>query len=294
MKPDIQIPLEWHNVLNLIEANPRWRKIYIIGATDTGKSTLCQFLHRNLIPQFATAYLDCDPGQSLIGTPTTVGLQYFHKGHSEAAGIDLCFVGAPSPQGHMLQTLVGIQKLLKRAFHYGINKIIIDSSGFVLGKPAQEFQFLTIDLLRPDILILIERSDELKFLYRNFNRTPRLRIIRLSASPLVQPRSPEERRRYRMQKFREYFQAADYTYFSYKNLGLHGMIPDLRNPELVRHRLIALCDAQNFVLSLAIIQKIHYEDYVMKLYTPPFKGEKVATVQFGSIYLPVEELWANE
>ncbi|MFW5683540.1 MAG: Clp1/GlmU family protein [Spirochaetota bacterium] len=50
--------------------------IYITGESDSGKTTCAGFLRGHLEDSGTSAdYLDCDPGQSSVGPPATIGLR---------------------------------------------------------------------------------------------------------------------------------------------------------------------------------------------------------------------------
>ena len=73
---EIIAPKEWHALLDVLEKE---RGIAIIlGATDTGKSTLAKFLIFNLCKRgLKVALVDADIGQSFLGPPTTIGFAVF-------------------------------------------------------------------------------------------------------------------------------------------------------------------------------------------------------------------------
>ena len=73
---EIIAPKEWYALLDVLE---REKGIAIIlGATDTGKSTLAKFLITHLCKQgLKVALVDADIGQSFLGPPTTIGLAVF-------------------------------------------------------------------------------------------------------------------------------------------------------------------------------------------------------------------------
>ena len=275
----------WKNLLTEFEQKPHRQLIYVLGPTDSGKTTFCRFVHDNLKTKFLTAYIDCDPGQSLIGPPTTLGLEFHPQNKQEKKVNYLHFIGSTSPLGHLLQTLTGIKKLTEKVIHLGAEKIILDSSGFVLGKPAKEFQFQVIDLLLPDQLVILQKYRELQSLSLNFEKHPRIKIHRLAVSSAVSPRTQVERQNYRQEKFKHYFKFAKPQELCWKGIGFHGRIPHLRNPQKYRNRLIALCDVENFVVTLGIVRSVDFYQKILIFNSPPFDPAKVASIQFGSIYL---------
>ena len=82
-------------IITELKENPAWQYASVLGGTDSGKTTFCQYLLGRLKSQFLTAYIDCDPGQSVIGPPTTVGLNVYPKNTDNKQFAYLRFVGRP-------------------------------------------------------------------------------------------------------------------------------------------------------------------------------------------------------
>jgi len=83
----------------------------IIGATDTGKTTLIAALAKHLAKKSAVGIVDADIGQSHIGPPATVGWSIVEKAEFDFSKLDcrgMSFVGDISPTGHLLQLTEGI------------------------------------------------------------------------------------------------------------------------------------------------------------------------------------------
>ncbi len=276
----IQISEEWKEILTELERNS-WLSVYVLGGIDSGKTTFCRFLVDQLSRQFSVAYVDCDPGQSVIGPPTTVGLLPFPADSEHPALPLLRFVGSTSPRGHMLQILSSVKRLAERGWAAG-RKLIFDSSGFVLGSVPQEFQFQIIDLLQPNYIVPIQKKDELEQLLANF---PLPKIRRLRVSPAVSKRTPEERRHYRTRAFQKYFQEVALHRMNFRSLGLHGLIPSHPGPSRGENLLIGLCDPENFLVSLGILRSLDWVHKRISFYAPAFDPSKIASIHFGSLYL---------
>jgi polynucleotide 5'-hydroxyl-kinase GRC3/NOL9 len=290
----MEVDEKWQQLLIKLNQGVGRRVIYVIGSNDSGKSTFCKFIIDNLSKDFRAAYIDCDPGQSTIGLPTTIGLTIpFLTGENEQTNYQY-FIGSTTPRGHLLPTLTGMKKLTEKAIRCGAQRIILDSCGFILDKPARVFQFHAIDLLQPDYLIIFQRSYEYLWWTNDFKRNPRIRLYRFPVSPAVNPRTPEERRSYREEKFKNHFKFAAQQKFCWRGIGFHGRIPDLRDAEKYRNLLIALCDAENFVITLGIVHEIDLANKILDLYSPQFNHTKVAFIHFGSIYLDNEILAFNQ
>ena len=281
----MKIDNHWQTLLLKIRKKKPPTVVYVIGANDSGKSTFCQFLVKQLSLEFPTALIDCDPGQSILGPPTTIGMEIFPEPSVKRSTKYLHFIGSTTPKGYQIQTLTGIKKLTENAVALGAKKIIMDSCGYVLDYFAREFQFHIIDLIQPDCLITIENGNEISRWTNNFRRHPRIEVCKLKVSPFVTIRSPEERRAYRESRYREHFAGAISQQLVLKGIGFHGRIPELHNPDNYRNLVIALTDAKNYVITIGILQEIDLANKTMQIFSPRFDQADVAFIHFGYIYL---------
>jgi polynucleotide 5'-hydroxyl-kinase GRC3/NOL9 len=288
----VTIDPAWPELLEQLSGSSAVQIAYVMGASDRGKTTLCHYFISHLEERFRTAYIDCDMGQSEIGPPTTLGMRY-SAGRNSRPEEHIRFVGSTSPSGHLLQTLCGTGRLLERALEIGAEKIVIDSSGFVLGPIANEFQFQTIDLLQPDLLVAIQRGSELEGLLLNFARHPRMQVRRLQPSPAIVCRSADQRSGRREMLFSRYFADAVQTEIRTARLGCHGTIPRGPKTKELTGLLIGLCDSQNFLVALGIIESVHALRQTITVFAPPFDPDRVASLQFGSLHMYPRDLRTN-
>ena len=261
------------------------RIIMMIGGIDTGKTTLCRFLFDRLSAQGeCTLLIDADLGQSIIGPPATVGLAGKRDSHGIFKPLCLQFVGSTSPRGHMLQTLVAVKKVVDKARRLRPDNIVIDTSGFVTGAIGGEFKFQKIDLIHPTHVILLEREGELAPLYTNISCRKGTSVFRMQVpSGIISPKSPDERRCYREERFREYFTNARPVSLSLDTMGLHGMVPDPDKGPYWRNLLVGLCDGNNNTLSLGIVVHIDPSEKIVTLISPIDATERIRSIHLGSI-----------
>ena len=255
-------------------------RVYVVGPTDSGKTTLCRYLAEQAFAHAQTAYVDCDTGQSRIGPPTTEGMAL------SSGPTYIRFVGSTSPGGHFIQTLTAAKRLVEKAA--GARVTVIDSPGLVAGGVGAEFQFQMIDLLRPTRIVALQRGRELERLLANFARDPGTAIHRLPVSPAAVARTATGRRRYREERFTAYFAGGRAQEVPLRGLGLQGRVPDIANPRGVGGRLLSLNDPENFTLALGIIEEIRPRGSVLCVFAPPFDHAAVASVRFGSLYLDLD------
>jgi polynucleotide 5'-hydroxyl-kinase GRC3/NOL9 len=281
---DGEFPREW---VDLVEAIHRKKgNALILGAPDTGKSTLAHFLVTRLCGMGNTvALVDGDIGQSVLGPPTTIGFAVFESAprHLEdAQAIASYFVGSTSPRGHMLEMLVGTKRIVDRATQLGPEVLIIDTTGFVAGEVAWELKFQKVDLLRPAHLIGLQRRREIEGLLRPHQFRPDMAIHRLRTPEEVRMKSPQQRRSNRSRKFAAYFQEVRLYQES-----LNGI--RVVSPFRVRYRgkglegvLIGLNDEGNFNLGLGILENVDVHGGAISFVAPELDPARIRVIRIGS------------
>jgi len=281
---DGEIPREW---MDLVEAIHRKKgSALILGASDTGKSTLAHFLVTQLCEMGHTvALVDGDIGQSVLGPPTTIGFSLFEstpRRLDDAQSIVSYFVGSTSPRGHTLEMLVGTKRIVDRATQLGPEVIIIDTTGFVAGEVAWELKFQKVDLLKPAHLIGLQRRREIESLLRPLQFRPDMTIHRLRTPEKVRVKSPEQRRSNRSRKFAAYFREVKLYQKS-----LDGV--SVVSPFRVRYRgkaldgvLIGLNDEVNLNLGLGILENVDIHRGTISFVAPELDPTRIRVIRIGS------------
>src|SRR5512136_3343455 len=104
-------PNEWYAILDKLEEEKGIA--ILLGATDTGKSTLAKFLIFNLCQRgLKVALVDADIGQSFLGPPTTIGLSLFKSDPDWKLLLsppEIFFVGSFTPEGYFPTFLKGVK-----------------------------------------------------------------------------------------------------------------------------------------------------------------------------------------
>jgi polynucleotide 5'-hydroxyl-kinase GRC3/NOL9 len=219
----IEVPDAWRALSARIDAEGGLA--VLLGASDSGKTTLARWLMRALTATGRrVALVDGDIGQSTVGPPATAGLAFAAPAHNDPvlAPLALRFVGAVSPVGQMLSLAVGLKRLADKASAMGAEVLLVDTTGFVLGPAARRLKFHKTDLLAPQHLIALQRDDELEPILRLFEGRKGMAISRLRVSPHVIPRSFQVRRNYRAQRFFDYFRGSSLVELSLHGIGLQG------------------------------------------------------------------------
>lgn len=183
----------------------------VIGGVDTGKSTLClNLLNFSLKIYKKVAFIDSDIGQSDIGPPTTVGLSILKKpinAFEEAPIHSLYFVGALSPEGVILEVVMGVQHLANIARREGAECIIINTSGLIHGEVGKKLKWHKIIATSPDKIVALHREDELEHILKVVEALNSVKIDRIKVEGISR-KDPFFRRKRREEKFREYFSSS--------------------------------------------------------------------------------------
>lgn len=299
---------EWESPLNGIELPEEWKRlaskiqerkgtVMVIGAPDTGKTTLTQFLVRELCKRGeAVAYIDGDIGQSTLGPPTTQGLALFDSPYTrleEGTDRSHYFVGSVSPRGHGLETVVGLRRLLDRSQAVRDRIAILDTTGYVVGEDALELKYQKMDLLDPCHIVAVQRHGEIEPILRARECREKTVVYRLPASTLVQTRSQEERRRYRWSRFKDYFKTLLLYRVDLRRTSLTGThkirIHDMREADM-EGLLLGLNGPDNFLVALGLLEMVNPTRGTLSCLVPPTPDlERARTIRLGSIRIDLSE-----
>jgi len=203
---------EWKKAAeDILSSGDRPLKIFLLGALDTGKTTLAAFL-ANLASAagLKTAVVDADLGQSEIGPPGCVGLGLVDgpvERLRDIRPVYSYFVGSNSPELLSFTTVTAAKTTLDRALLYGAEVVIIDTTGLVWGRTARFLKSTKIELLAPTHLVALERALDLEHLLRPWDLlgSPGMRVVRVPVSPKATDRSRHDRRAHREKVYRQYF-----------------------------------------------------------------------------------------
>ncbi len=182
------------------------RSVMVIGGPDTGKSTLARLISLELSAEAATALVDLDMGQSTIGPPTTVAWGRV-AGPGPISPVEIYFTGTLSPPGSLLPALVGAKAMVERALG-AAEKAVIDTTGLVAGPVGLVLKQYKIELLKPDIVIALQREGELEHILSSFRRARLPAIQRVLPPEAARRRSGEERALFRAQRLKDYFKGS--------------------------------------------------------------------------------------
>lgn len=257
------------------------RVIMVIGGPDTGKTTLVEALSNVISEKYLTAVLDLDMGQSHIGPPTTQAwgrVEGGFKGWDNIKTEELYFTGALSPPGNLLPSLAGARRLLDSAASQ-CARVIIDTTGLISVPVGRIYKQYKIELLMPDIVIGIEKKNELEDMLRPYRFGRKPRVLRVPASRSVRAKSVDTRMEFRAERLSGYFQGSATFGIFLDKVGVRysgdlegGVLPG---------RLISLRDGMQKDLYLGIIEEFHPDKNMITVRSPARKGTEYASIIIG-------------
>ena len=199
-----------------------WKKLLVIGAADTGKTTFIKLLANRLSLKEEIGIVDLDIGQSHIGPPTTVGwgtLKGGFKGWDKIKLRDFYFTGAISPVGNLLPVLTGSGIILRNAESKS-RKLLIDTTGLISEPHGRVLKQNKIELIEPDLIVLFEKKDELEEIVSPFVYRSDMKIIRFTVPENNRLKTQNNRSDYRNRLFANYFLYSEVVDFDINRIGI--------------------------------------------------------------------------
>ena len=176
----------------------------IIGATDSGKSTLAKYLLAMLVSQNThVCLIDSDVGQSSLGLPGTICMKVFSS-HSEFKTFSyekMSFIGTINP-AKRISLIINTVKMLSDTCRRISDILLIDTSGLVAGEIGERLKTGKIRVVNPDQIIAVQSHNELEHI---LNLLSDIHIHRIIVSKNIKARPLATRIQYRKKKFDDYF-----------------------------------------------------------------------------------------
>lgn len=276
----------------------RW---LLLGAADTGKTTLLIALANRLAQSRPVALVDADVGQSHIGPPTTVGWTVIDRRCSPAAlGWEtitpggggatggIAFVGDITPVGHLLQLTAALVLCVEQVAQ-AADVVLIDTPGLVTGGAACTLWWTVQQLVRPQRILAVQREDELGEVLRGLH--PGLSAIELiAAPPQLRRKSPEARQEHRRRLFEDYFRGA-----AAHTLDLRAMAVQTTRgmtPENTVGRLVGLADVTGQNIAIGVIEQWRQEKAKGTIRAPKLDVQRVRCLTVGDARIAAPFGWS--
>ena len=267
----------------------------ILGASDTGKTTLAEALAKHLAKHQPVGIIDADIGQSHIGIPTTVGWGIVDKPQvdfSQLAVGGISFVGDITPVGHLLQLTAAIVQCFQQISKL-TGLIIIDTPGFIHGPTAAALWWTVERILQPELILAVQRNDELQCILGGLQSLGH-KLERIECPPQMPTKSPQERQKYRQNQFNKYFRES-----SLYNINLSGVAVQrsrnlsslqdaLRRNSLI-NRLVALRDGKGVDITIGQVKDWQCDKGVAVVRTPQIDIRQIRCVVIGDVTIEIAD-----
>jgi polynucleotide 5'-hydroxyl-kinase GRC3/NOL9 len=263
------------------------RTVLLIGGLDSGKSTLAKTMLRAALEAGrTTAFLDGDTGQKSVGPPAAVGLKLVRTPEDlepdrlwqpDALG----FVGSTSPQGHLLPLVTSLARLHARAREEGADFVVVDTSGLVSGIYGQLVKYHKVELLQPDLVVGLQRGEELDPLLGVIQRFFATEVVALGVHPSVAPASVEQRAAHREAAMRRYL-GEHLQRFRIKPTVFMPALPPLFDLAQLDRLLVGLSDGAGSFTGIGYLE-YSSEEGVLRLISPVADPPKA--LRLGSVRL---------
>lgn len=177
--------------------------VMLLGAPDTGKTTFARrLLEAGLAAGKTLGYVDADTDQKTCGPPTCTGSKIIRS----QADLDvisqadrLHFVGSITAEGVVLQQVVATAALVD-TIRSEVDLTVVDTTGTISGVIGQTLKYHTMELVRPDVVVGLQRGAELEPVIGMLRRFFSADVETTTVDPEVRPASPEMRRAHRAKR----------------------------------------------------------------------------------------------
>ncbi len=272
-------------------AGAEYGTVVLIGGLDTGKTTLSiSMIRAALGAGKRAAYVDADLGQKTVGPPTTIGLKLVTSeddlDRERLAQADACyFVGATSPQGNLLPVVTGVARLLTLAREsLGADFVVVDTSGFVSGVYGQLLKYHKLELVRPDLVVGLQRGEELDPLLGIIRRFFATEVVALGVHPAVAPTSVEQRAANREDAMRRYFGESP-SRWRVKPTVFMPALPAFFDLTQLERLVVGLADGEGGYLGIGFLEHSG-EEGILRLISPVADAPKA--LRLGSVRVDEE------
>jgi polynucleotide 5'-hydroxyl-kinase GRC3/NOL9 len=258
----------------------------ILGAVDTGKTTLAAALSGQLAQRLPVGVIDADIGQSHIGPPATVGWAVVDKQEvdfSQLTPSGISFVGDITPVGHLLQLTSAITQCVQQVSKV-TEQIIIDTPGFIAGPAATALWWTVQRILQPKLILAVQRENEPNDILTGLqNLGSQIELIK--SPPQIPTKSPQARCSFRQYQFNRYFRdsclynisLSDITVQATRNLSSESTV----------YRLVALRDEKGTDLAVGIINNWQSDREVVVVRTPQLDISRIRCLVIGDVTIDI-------
>ncbi len=210
-------PVSWRKTAEEIFSSNK-STVVVIGGIDSGKTSFCTYLANLVLANNSKiTFVDGDLGQSDVGPPGTISAVSLRKPVFDLFCLqpeDSVFVGFTTPSNNTRITIDALNRIKNTRLSKNIQEyLIINTDGWVEGSGAVDYKTRLVRALKPDIIVTIQRSDELRPLADSLSD---FRLLPIDIPRTVKPRDRETRKKFRELSYKKYLKEAKIRSF---NLG---------------------------------------------------------------------------
>ncbi len=263
------------------------KTVLFLGGLDAGKSTLARAtaayaLHVGR----SVAYLDADVSQKTVGPPATVGMKHIRSvddlTFDRLAQADrLGFVGSTSPLDHLLPLVGALARLRDLAHAEGADLVVVDTGGVVGGIGGQLVKYYKVDALEPDLIIGLQRGEELEPVLGVIERFFGIDAVTLPIHAGVEPSSVEDRMVQRERQMSGYF-SGELHRFRVKPTVFMPSLPPLFDMKELDRLMVGLSDGAGGFTGVGFLEHVP-ADGGLRLISPVAEPPKA--LRLGSVRL---------
>lgn len=260
----------------------------VLGAADTGKTTLAAALAKHTASSQPVGIIDADIGQSHIGPPATVGWALVKNpkiDFSQLTARGISFVGDVTPVGHLLQLTAAITQCVQQVCKVA-ELIIIDTPGFVCGPAATALWWTVQRMLQPKLILAVQRKDELSDILAGL-QSLEIQLELIKSPPQIPVKSPQGRRSYRQRRFTNYFRNSYLYNISLSNVAVQSS-RNLGGQGLV-NRLVALRDEKGVDIVIGLITDWQHHRDIVVVRAPEVDIQKIRCLVIGNVSIDIAD-----
>jgi polynucleotide 5'-hydroxyl-kinase GRC3/NOL9 len=201
---------EWQQAVDELVASRK--TVLVLGGIDSGKTTFCslllKFKHQ---AGMQVGFVDLDAGQTTVGPPAAFSSVVIRKPYELLQDLtpdSLAFLGDVSPVRHGALALAGARRVLDDLMPLQPDSLVIDTDGYIGGWHGRAYKLMLIDLLRPQVIVALQRKDELAPILDALRRRADWNLHELPVPQAILRKSPPFRSQHRRAAFARYFERA--------------------------------------------------------------------------------------
>ncbi len=262
--------------------------VVLLGAADSGKSTLARHLLQKLLEKgISVCLVDADVGQSATGLPATISATAF-RSLRDLTGCrprSMFFIGTTNPAKSIGRMIYGTRKMAGACRRRRTEITVVDTTGLVSGRAGMALKLGKIRALAPENIVAIQKKGELEHIISVLQKEGR-NVHILKPSGRARKTGRAIRTSYRQERFRDYFRRSETVRFSpTAGAGFffyHGRPLDLFDlkEEVEPGCLVGLEKGEN-CLGLGIFEGTDKDGVLVR--TPVHPGRKPDRISFGGI-----------